>query len=122
MPRGDGTGPVGAGPRSGRAAGFCAGYGAPGFPNTSPRYGRGRGGAWGRAGWGRGATGPAGQGRGAVGWGARAGFGLTLRRRWGDPASFGRGPAGGVRVLGDDSQEDPEEQDSQEDPKDKQKE
>jgi hypothetical protein len=29
MPRGDGTGPGGLGPMTGRAAGFCAGYPAP---------------------------------------------------------------------------------------------
>lgn len=31
MPRGDGTGPAGMGPMTGRAAGYCAGYGTPGF-------------------------------------------------------------------------------------------
>ena len=45
MPRGDGTGPQGQGPMTGRAAGFCAGYDAPGFANTGwGRGGRGRGG------------------------------------------------------------------------------
>jgi len=33
MPRGDRTGPTGMGPMTGRAAGFCAGYPAPGFMN-----------------------------------------------------------------------------------------
>ena len=33
MPRGDGTGPAGLGPMTGRAAGFCAGYPVPGFMN-----------------------------------------------------------------------------------------
>ena len=33
MPRGDGTGPAGLGPMSGRAAGFCAGYSVPGYMN-----------------------------------------------------------------------------------------
>jgi hypothetical protein len=33
MPRGDGTGPAGLGSMTGRAAGFCAGYGVPGFMN-----------------------------------------------------------------------------------------
>ncbi len=47
MPRGDGTGPAGFGPMTGRAAGYCAGYPAPGFMNP---YGRGFGGAWGRGG------------------------------------------------------------------------
>ena len=50
MPRGDGTGPAGFGPMTGRAAGYCAGYPAPGFMNTP--YGRGFGGAWGRGGGG----------------------------------------------------------------------
>jgi len=35
MPWGDGTGPWGLGPRTGRAAGFCAGYGIPGFMNRA---------------------------------------------------------------------------------------
>jgi len=39
MPRGDGTGPMGLGPMTGRAAGYCAGYPVPGFMN--PIYGRG---------------------------------------------------------------------------------
>ncbi|NIW15542.1 MAG: hypothetical protein GWN31_16790, partial [Candidatus Thorarchaeota archaeon] len=33
MPRGDRTGPWGLGPRTGRAAGYCAGYPVPGFMN-----------------------------------------------------------------------------------------
>jgi hypothetical protein len=37
MPGGDGTGPFGAGPKTGRAMGFCAGYNNAGFA-----YGRGR--------------------------------------------------------------------------------
>ena len=51
MPRGDGTGPDGFGPMTGRAAGFCAGYEMPGFLNPLGRrgfYGRGRGGGFGR--------------------------------------------------------------------------
>jgi hypothetical protein len=39
MPRGDGTGPAGMGSMTGRAAGYCAGYGMPGF--ATPGYGRG---------------------------------------------------------------------------------
>ena len=51
MPRGDGTGPAGMGPMTGRAAGFCAGYGVPGYMNPVGGRGfRGRGGAWGRGG------------------------------------------------------------------------
>ena len=51
MPRGDGTGPAGMGPMTGRAAGFCAGYPVPGYMN--PTGGRGFGGR-GRGFWGRG--------------------------------------------------------------------
>jgi len=39
MPFGDGTGPRGMGPMTGRGAGFCTGFGRPGF--ASPAYGRG---------------------------------------------------------------------------------
>lgn len=62
MPRGDGTGPMGTGPMTGRAAGYCAGYSVPGYMNPVPGTGRGgfgygrgfgRGRGWGR-GFGRG--------------------------------------------------------------------
>jgi hypothetical protein len=33
MPRGDGKGPMGMGPRSGRAAGYCARFDMPGYEN-----------------------------------------------------------------------------------------
>lgn len=33
MPGGDRTGPLGYGPRTGRGAGYCAGYDAPGYAN-----------------------------------------------------------------------------------------
>ena len=54
MSRGDGTGPAGMGPMTGRAAGFCAGYPVPGYMN--PVGGRGywgwqRGGGRGRRNW-----------------------------------------------------------------------
>lgn len=45
MPRGDGTGPMGFGPMSGRGAGFCAGFAAPGYANPVSfgcGFGRGR--------------------------------------------------------------------------------
>lgn len=54
MPRGDGTGPVGMGPMTGRAAGFCDGFGAPRFSNRGGGrgfrgfYGRGAGRGMGR--------------------------------------------------------------------------
>jgi hypothetical protein len=41
MPRGDGTGPMRYGSMSGRGAGYCAGFGVPGFMN--PLFGRGAG-------------------------------------------------------------------------------
>lgn len=43
MPRGDGTGPAGMGPMTGRGMGYCAGYAAPGFVNAGVGMGRGRG-------------------------------------------------------------------------------
>lgn len=43
MPRGDATGPMGMGPMTGRAAGFCAGYPAPGYANKGPGRAFGRG-------------------------------------------------------------------------------
>jgi len=46
MPGGDGTGPGGMGPMTGRAAGYCAGYPVPGFANPIP--GRGYGFGFGR--------------------------------------------------------------------------
>jgi hypothetical protein len=53
MPAGDGTGPRGMGPMTGRGAGYCAGYDVPGYAHPMP--GRGFGVGWGRGGgWGRG--------------------------------------------------------------------
>ena len=54
MPGGDRTGPWGFGPMSGRAAGYCAGFGLPGYAN--PILGRGYGAGFfgGRGGWHRG--------------------------------------------------------------------
>ncbi len=56
MPRGDGTGPWGAGPMTGRGAGFCAGNAVPGYTSAGAGLGRfgGYGGAWrgGAFGWG----------------------------------------------------------------------
>jgi len=55
MPGGDGTGPAGMGPMTGRAAGFCAGYPVPGYMNPvggRGYFGMGRGGGRG-GGWGR---------------------------------------------------------------------
>ena len=43
MPRGDRSGPMGMGPKTGRGAGFCAGFDSPGYENPTPQYGMGRG-------------------------------------------------------------------------------
>ncbi|MBU4201775.1 MAG: DUF5320 domain-containing protein [Candidatus Altiarchaeales archaeon] len=43
MPAGNGTGPRGEGPMTGRRAGYCSGYPAPGYANPAPRIGLGRG-------------------------------------------------------------------------------
>ena len=75
MPGGDRTGPMGMGPRTGRAAGFCAGYDVPGYAN--PAYGRGGGMGWGR---GRGFGGGFGRGFGGRGFGGR-GWGWR-NRHW----------------------------------------
>lgn len=48
MPYGDGTGPDGMGPRTGRGLGYCSGYNGPGFRRGTPlrrRFGL-------RGGWG----------------------------------------------------------------------
>ena len=52
MPWGDGTGPWGLGPMTGRGFGYCAGYPHPGFVVPFPRGGRWF--WWGRGFWGRG--------------------------------------------------------------------
>jgi len=47
MPYGDGTGPLGQGPMTGRGAGFCSGYQRPGYTNVGfGRGGLGRGRGW----------------------------------------------------------------------------
>ncbi len=51
MPRGDRTGPMGAGPMTGRGAGYCAGFSAPGFANPAQRLGMERGFRGGGRGW-----------------------------------------------------------------------
>lgn len=56
MPGGDGTGPVGRGPMTGRALGYCAGYDIPGYTNHGfgRGFGRGLGRGSRRSYWGRG--------------------------------------------------------------------
>ncbi len=82
MPRGDGTGPAGMGPMTGRAAGYCIGYPVPGFMN--PVGGRGY---WG---WGRGGGRGRGFGRG-FGW-ARAGYGWPAWDGAVNPYAYGGVP------------------------------
>ncbi|MGB2862140.1 MAG: DUF5320 domain-containing protein [Sedimentisphaerales bacterium] len=84
MPGGDGTGPGGMGPMTGRAVGFCAGYPAPGYAN--PVGGRGMG-----MGRGRGFRGDGfGRGRG-FGWG-RAGYDLPAYGSAVNPYAYGGAP------------------------------
>jgi len=78
MPRGDGTGPLGLGPMTGRIAGFCAGYPVPGYMN--PVAGRGY------FGWGRGWFG---RGRGFRHWYYATGLPGWLRASLGYPAFAG---------------------------------
>ena len=100
MPRGDGTGPAGMGPMTGRAAGYCAGYSVPGYTNPIG----GRGGFWGRGGGFGG-----GRGRrnwyyatGRPGW-VRAAQGMPA---WGDPGVEYAPPyAGGYPTEPDAKQE-----------------
>jgi hypothetical protein len=82
MPFGDGTGPAGAGPMTGRAAGFCAGYPVPGYMNPA-----------GSAGWVNPAAGRAGfydpgvpafAPYGAGLYGYSAGYGMPYAG-WGNP-------------------------------------
>ena len=72
MPGGDRTGPMGQGPMTGRAAGYCTGFPAAGYMNPNPGrgfWGRGRGRGGGR-GWRHQyyATGTPGWVRGGMGW------------------------------------------------------
>jgi len=58
MPRGDGTGPEGYGPMSGRQLGYCAGHNSPGYTKGVPRGGAGYRRAYGKGyGFGRGPRG-----------------------------------------------------------------
>jgi len=76
MPFGDRTGPQGLGPRTGRGAGYCSGFGMPGSMNVTPggaEFGFGRGGGSGSFGRGRGCRNWY-RATGLPGW-ARAGHG-----------------------------------------------
>lgn len=86
MPWGDGSGPLGLGPMTGRAAGFCAGYPLPGYMN---RIG-------GQAAWPRGVYAPQFRSYGYPGvpWSYpayRVGWGRPFGRGFG----FGLGPGRG---------------------------
>ena len=82
MPGGDRTGPLGLGPRTGRGAGYCAGYAVPGYMNPMPGRGLwgGRGGGWGAYGRGRGG------GRGWRNWYYATGMPGWQRTAYGYPA------------------------------------
>ena len=81
MPFGDGTGPAGAGPMTGRATGFCAGFPVPGYMNPV-------GGRAGFYGVGASVVGPYGAGYGMP-------YGGTLRRGFSRGRGWGRGRGGG---------------------------
>ena len=98
MPRGDGTGPMGTGPMTGRAAGYCAGSPTAGFMNPGPRSGYGAGGRGQARGRGRGrqnwfhATGLPGWQRAAGGWpafGAGGGYGAPYAAPFAPPTPSG---------------------------------
>ena len=52
MPKGNGRGPLGSGPMTGRGAGFCGGNGMPGYMNFGEREARCGGGGFGGGGHG----------------------------------------------------------------------
>ena len=92
MPGGDGTGPRGMGPMTGRAAGYCAGFPVPGYMNPALGYG------------GRQPATPYGvapYGYDALPYAARpgwfGGFGRGWGRAWGRRFGRGRGYARGRR-------------------------
>ena len=82
MPRGNGTGPMGAGALTGHGGGFCNGFAAPGFAG---RFG-GRGSA---VGFGRNAAWGQGRGGGRRGW-CNAAPGVFMQGRQGFVAGAGR--------------------------------
>jgi len=88
MPGGDGTGPLGAGPMTGRGAGRCAGFNEPGYANPVP----GRG-FWGR-GFGRG-----GGGRGWRHWYRATGLPGWMRFGWGVQVASAASPSDAERSM-----------------------
>ena len=97
MPGGDRTGPMGGGPRTGRALGYCSGYDAPGFTHPAPGQGLGRGGGFGR---GLGAGRGGGRGPG-TGWGRGWGRGMGWGSGWGWGRGMGWGRGGGWSAPAD---------------------
>ncbi len=107
MPGGDRTGPLGQGPRTGRARGYCVGADVPGSADTTIGWGRGGGQGRGRTGggggrsrvvdartataWGRGGGGGVGGGRGWRHWFHATGLPGWLRA--------GAGPSGQTNVV-----------------------
>jgi len=83
MPGFDGTGPLGQGPMTGRAAGFCAGYPVPGYMNPIA----GRAGFYGPV---APAVGPYGAGSYGYGIPYGRGFGFGRGRGWGRGRGRGR--------------------------------
>jgi len=83
MPKGNRMGPAGMGPLTGRSAGFCAGYGMPGYMNPGPGYGFGVGSGWSR-----------GFGGGGRGW--RHWFHATRLPGW---MRFGAYPSSGLSPM-----------------------
>lgn len=98
MPRGDRRGPLGEGPMTGRAMGYCAGNDRPGY--AAGGYGMGRGLGRGRGAFAHGVYGGRGMawgyGRGRQGYGGYNGFGPAYGSAYGpaySPGGFEQGPA-----------------------------
>ena len=90
MPRGDGTGPAGLGPMTGRAAGFCAGYSVPGYMNPVA----------GRTGYGPVAPAVGPYGAASYGFGVPYGRGINPWLGRGFGRGFGRGRGRGRGRFG----------------------
>ncbi|NLX19055.1 MAG: DUF5320 domain-containing protein [Desulfobulbus sp.] len=96
MPRGDGSGPMGMGPMTGRGAGFCGGAGAQEFTPAQQRGGLGRGGMG------------VGRGRGFAGGGrafCRRPFAQRGFRGSGLGMGWGYGPGSGMASFETDAGE-----------------
>ena len=95
MPRGDGTGPGGMGPMTGRAAGYCAGYAVPGYMNRAIGIGVGAGNAYvgGVPAYGPPGLGAYSQPYPGYGYGVPYGraYGFPFARKFGRGFGFGRG-------------------------------